>query len=73
MQIQNHGNRLVETMMTVSEVADLLHVHTSTVRRWQKSGELQSYRLGPKGSIRFKNEDISNFVKISVSPDVHPE
>lgn len=72
MKIQNQGNRLVERMMTVNEVADLLHVHTSTVRRWQKSGELKSYRLGSKGSLRFKNEDISNFIKISANPDDPP-
>jgi excisionase family DNA binding protein len=67
MTLQNHGNKLVERMMTANEVADILHVHPSTVRRWQKSGELKSYRLGFKGTLRFKNEDLLNFIETSSS------
>jgi excisionase family DNA binding protein len=60
---------LVERMLTVSEVADLLRVHSSSVRRWQKSGELKSYRLGSKGSLRFKNEDILSFLQAANRAD----
>jgi len=51
-------------MLTVNEVAHLLSVHPSTVRRWEKQGQLKSYRLGPKGVIRFKIEDISDFINL---------
>jgi excisionase family DNA binding protein len=61
---------LVDRMLTVSEVADLLRVHSSSVRRWQKSGELKSYRLGSKGSLRFKNEDILSFLQAASRADI---
>jgi excisionase family DNA binding protein len=49
-------------MLTVNEVSHILHVHSSTVRRWEKHGQLKSHRLGPKHNIRFKREDLSKFV-----------
>ena len=56
------GRGNLSKMLTVNEVAALLQVHTTTVRRWEKEGRLKSYRLGPKGSIRFKSEDITEFI-----------
>ena len=70
MTFHNYRSKLVDPMLTVIEVADLLNVHPSSVRRWQKSGELKSYRLGCKGSLRFKNEDIQNFIRVSAGPDL---
>ena len=55
-------SELLDKMLTVSDVAHLLNVHPSTVRRWEKEGQLQSYRFGAKGIIRFKREDIFNFI-----------
>ena len=55
----------MDRMLTVNEVAHLLHVHPSTVRRWEKQGQLNSYRLGLNGSIRFKKEDISSFINFT--------
>ena len=69
MTLHDNGSKLVDRMLTVNEVAELLHVHPSSVRRWQKSGELKSYRLGCKGSLRFKNEDILDFIRVSACPD----
>lgn len=62
MHFEPGGNELKDRMLTVNEVAHLLHVHPSTVRRWEQQGRLKSHRLGPKGNIRFKREDITNFV-----------
>lgn len=45
-------------MMTVNEVAHLLNIHSSTVRRWEREGHLKSCRIGPGSSIRFKREDV---------------
>ena len=53
---------LLEKMLTVSDVAQMLNVHPGTVRRWEKEGQLQSYRFGARGIIRFKREDIFNFI-----------
>jgi two-component system sensor histidine kinase/response regulator len=57
---KRNGNPL-ERMLTVDEVAYTLHVHPTTVRKWAKLGHLKAYRLGTKGNVRFKTEDISSF------------
>ncbi len=62
MFMSTNDGGLQESMLTVKEVAHLLHVHPSTVRRWEKQGQLKSYRVGPKGSIRFKREDLNTFL-----------
>jgi excisionase family DNA binding protein len=56
------GNELPDRFLTVREVADLLHVHTNTARRWSDLGLLKSYRVGPRGDRRFKAEDINAFI-----------
>ncbi len=67
MQSNSYGKEIIDRMLTVNEVAHLLHVHPGTVRRWEKQGQLKSYRLGPKGIIRFKSEDISNFIHLATN------
>jgi PAS domain S-box-containing protein/excisionase family DNA binding protein len=57
----NTEDTSLNRMLTVDEVAYTLHVHPATVRKWVKSGQLKSYRLGSKGSVRFKTEDVSSF------------
>lgn len=52
----------MDQMMKVSEVARLLRVHPTSVRRWQKIGVLEAYRIGPKGSLRFKRENVMKFI-----------
>jgi excisionase family DNA binding protein len=46
----------------VSEAAEMLGVHTNTVRRWSSRGLLKSYRIGPRGDRRFRQEDLDAFV-----------
>jgi len=58
----NEGNQLPDRLLTVREVADLLHVHTNTVRGWSDLGLIKSYRVGPRGDRRFKAKDINNFI-----------
>jgi len=48
----------ISTMITTAEAAQLLHVHTNTVRRWSDKGVVKSYRIGPRGDRRFISEDI---------------
>lgn len=47
-----------EKLLTAREVAELLHVHIATVRRWSRRGVLKSYRVGPRGHRRYKLEDV---------------
>lgn len=54
-----------ETMFTIRQVADFLHVSMSTVRRWSDSGMLKSYRVGPRGDRRYLQDDVLSFVEES--------
>ena len=49
-------------MLTVSEVANLLHVHANTIRLWSKLGVLKSYRIGQRRDYRFNVEDVETFL-----------
>ncbi len=58
----------IDRMLTVNDVAHLFNVHPGTVRRWEKKGQLKSYRLGPKKVIRFRKEELFDFINHS-NPD----
>jgi excisionase family DNA binding protein len=49
-------------MLTVPEVAKLLHVHSNTARRWADQGIIKAYRISRRGDRRFKREDIARFL-----------
>ena len=45
-------------LLTVGQVARLLHIHPNTVRRWSNKGILESYRICDRGDRRFRKKDI---------------
>ena len=49
-------------MLTVREVAQLIHIHQNTVRRWSDKGIIKSYRITHRGDRRFKQDDIASFM-----------
>jgi excisionase family DNA binding protein len=49
-------------LLTVAEVAQLLHIHNNTVRRWSDQGIIRAYRISRRGDRRFKREDIAQFL-----------
>jgi excisionase family DNA binding protein len=60
---ENNGNNgRSGGLLTVRDVAFLLHVHANTVRRWSDIGVLKSYRISSRGDRRFKREDIDQFL-----------
>lgn len=55
-------SNLIEPMLTVGDVARLLHIHINTVRRWSDQGIIKSYRITRRGDRRFKREDMALFL-----------
>jgi excisionase family DNA binding protein len=53
------SNQESNELMTVGEVARLLHIHPNTVRLWSNKGILESYRISKRGDRRFKKEDVA--------------
>ena len=49
-------------MLSIRDVARLLHIHVNTARRWSDQGILKSYRITRRGDRRFKQEDIARFL-----------
>ena len=58
----NKVRALPERMLTVSEVAEMLHIHPNTVRAWSDNGLLKVYRVGYRRDRRFSPQDIENFL-----------
>ena len=52
----------MDSMLTVTEVARLLHVHPNTLRRWSNNGRIRAYRITPRGDRRFKHGEIVRFL-----------
>ena len=50
------------SMLTVKDVANLLHIHVNTLRRWSDQGIIKSYRITRRGDRRFRQEDIDGFL-----------
>ena len=49
-------------LLTVAEVAQLLHAHPHSVRRWADAGLLRCYRIGFRGDRRFLPGDVDEFL-----------
>jgi excisionase family DNA binding protein len=64
MSSNDNLNATFDKMLTVDEIANLLSVHSSTIRRWEREGLLKSYRVGPKGFVRFMKSDLTSFIGI---------
>jgi len=46
-------------LLTVGQVARILHIHPNTVRRWSNRGILKAYRISNRGDRRFRKEDVA--------------
>ena len=57
------SNSPTNGMLTINEVAQVLHVHSNTLRRWTDQGILKAYRIGPRGDRRFRAEDVASLIE----------
>jgi len=51
-----------DKMLTITELSQLLNVHINTVRRWSNQGIIRTYRIGPRGDRRFRQDDVNRFL-----------
>lgn len=49
-------------LLTISEVAEMLHMHVNTVRRWSDNGILKHYRIGPRGDRRYSEANVTSII-----------
>ncbi len=56
------NNNEIGPMLTIREVAQLLHIHSNTLRRWADQGIIRAYRITRRGDRRFRREDIARFL-----------
>jgi len=52
-------------LLTINQVAKILNVHPTTLRRWDKSGKLKAIRVGTRrgvGERRYRREDINKLI-----------
>ena len=47
-----------DSLISAKEVADLLQIHISTVRRWNNLGILESCHRGPRGERLFQKKHV---------------
>ncbi len=45
-------------LLTTAEVAELLNVHVDTVRAWVAAGALRAIRVGERGRLRFREDEV---------------
>ena len=51
-----------EEMLTAEEVAKIMKVHISTVRKWVRTKELKKVKIGIRG-YRIRRSDLKRFIE----------
>jgi len=52
-----------DALLTLSQAAELLNIHTNTLRRWSNRGILETYCIGARGDRRFRRRDIDKLLR----------
>ncbi len=51
-----------DQLLTIQEAAEMLHIHTNTLRRWSDEGKIVSLRINSRGDRRYRQQDIEDFL-----------
>ena len=62
-----NNNKFDTPILTMKEVSLLLRLHTSTISRYAKSGDLKSYQIGKRRV--FRQNDVWSFFENQVAPE----
>lgn len=62
-----------ETLLTARQIAELLQVHVTTVRRWSNNVGLKSYRMGNRGHRRYRMKDVEEFLSTENTNGILPK
>ena len=54
-------------MLRTGEACRILYVSGNTLRRWNKLGIINAYRVGPRGDRRFRLEDVNALLAQEIS------
>ena len=46
-------------MLRTGEACRILYISCNTLRRWNKMGIINAYRVGPRGDRRFRVQDVN--------------
>ena len=52
-------SQVVSTRLSTREVAGIFGVHPNTIRRWNREGKIQAERVGARGDLRFRREEVA--------------
>ena len=56
-------------LLTIQEVAETMRISEKTVRRLIKRGDLIAYKVGDRGQLRIKEQDLGEYLESQrVSP-----
>jgi excisionase family DNA binding protein len=50
-------------MLTLRDIAETLKVSETTVRRMVRAGSLPAYKVGKRGQLRVREEDLESFLE----------
>lgn len=50
-------------LLTLREAAAALKVSESTIRRWIREGSLTAYKVGKRGQLRLRAEELESFLE----------
>lgn len=52
----------IPELLTISQVCDILHCHSNTLRNWDRNGILKAIRIGQRRDRRYRVEDIEQIL-----------